>query len=143
MRLHPAISHRIPGLMLCLVVTIVAMGLEKLEVIFFGRAWLEALVLAILLGTLIRTLWVPGDRWHEGINFSAKILLEIAVVLLGASISFTTILATGSALLLSIAGVVTMTILISYSIGRVLKLKPRMSILIACGNSICGNSAIA
>ncbi len=31
----------------------------------------------------------------------------------------------------------------SYGIGRLLGLPARMSILIACGNAICGNSAIA
>jgi uncharacterized integral membrane protein (TIGR00698 family) len=41
-----------------------------------------------------------------------------------------------------IAGVVLLSIAGSYSMGRLLGLPHRMATLIACGNSICGNSAI-
>ncbi len=37
----------------------------------------------------------------------------------------------------------TLAIAGSYGIGRALGLAPRLAILVACGNSICGNSAIA
>ncbi|MCH8686402.1 putative sulfate exporter family transporter [Sphingosinicellaceae bacterium A1X5R2] len=113
------------------------------EEALFGQAWLEALVLAILLGTLVRSLWTPHERWHPGIAFSAKILLEIAVVLLGASMSAATILAAGPEMLLGIAGVVVVAIAASFLVGRMLHLPTRMALLVACGNSICGNSAIA
>jgi uncharacterized integral membrane protein (TIGR00698 family) len=124
-------------------VTLVAMGLERIEARLAGRAWLEALVLAILVGTAVRTAWTPGRSWAEGIDFSAKFLLEVAVVLLGASVSARTVLAAGPWLLLGIGGVVVLAIGCSYGIGRLLGLPHRMATLIACGNSICGNSAIA
>ncbi len=54
-----------------------------------------------------------------------------------------TILAAGVPLLVGIAGVVASAILLSFGIGRLLGLPTRMALLIACGNSICGNSAIA
>jgi uncharacterized integral membrane protein (TIGR00698 family) len=109
----------------------------------FGRAWIEVLVLAILVGAAVRTAWIPGAEWNRGIDFSAKLLLEIAVVLLGASVSAATILAAGWALLISILGIVAGAILLSFAIGRLLGLSKRLAILVACGNSICGNSAIA
>jgi len=132
-----------PGLALCLAVTLTALLLQHVEVALFGRAWLEALVLAILIGTAVRTAWNPGSRYLPGISFSAKMLLEIAVVLLGASVSAATILAAGAGLLAGIVGIVGVTILASFSIGRLLGLPKRMALLVACGNSICGNSAIA
>ena len=70
-------------------------------------------------------------------------LLEIAVVLLGASVSARTVLAAGPGLLMGIAVVVVIAIAASYGMGRLLGLPHRMATLIACGNSICGNSAIA
>ncbi|GEO99265.1 YeiH family protein [Methylobacterium haplocladii] len=133
----------LPGLALCIAVTAIALALEAAEEEAFGRAWLEALVLAILLGSAIRTAWTPSQRFFPGIAFGAKTVLEIAVVLLGASLSLATILAAGPGLLFGIAGVVVVAILSSYGIGRALGLHPRMAILVACGNSICGNSAIA
>ncbi|MDN3566033.1 YeiH family protein [Paeniroseomonas aquatica] len=133
----------LPGLLLCAAVTLAAMALQAAEEVMFGRAWLEALVLAILIGTAVRTAWTPGARWHAGVAFAAKTLLEVAVVLLGASLSLGTIMAAGPGLLAGIAGVVAVAILLSYGIGRALRLPRRMAVLVACGNSICGNSAIA
>jgi uncharacterized integral membrane protein (TIGR00698 family) len=137
------ISKYAPGIMLCLAVTAGAFGLQAVEARLFGRAWLEALVLAILLGTAIRTVWAPSIHWQAGIDFSAKILLEVAVVLLGASVSASALAAAGPALLIGIAAVVAAAILLSYGIGRLFGLPHCMATLIACGNSICGNSAIA
>jgi uncharacterized integral membrane protein (TIGR00698 family) len=136
-------SRIIPGLVLCGLVTLAAIALQALEEHFFGRAWLEALVLAILLGIAIRTAWTPTARWLPGINFSAKTLLETAVLLLGASVSARTLMAVGPTLLAGIMLVVVAAITISYGIGRALGLKQRVALLVACGNSICGNSAIA
>ncbi len=133
----------VPGLLLCLAVTGAAVALERLEAAAFGATWLEALVLAILVGTAVRTAWSPGQRWLPGITFSAKTLLEVAVLLLGASISAGMILAAGPLLIAGIAGIVVAAIAASYGIGRALRLPHRMALLVACGNSICGNSAIA
>jgi uncharacterized integral membrane protein (TIGR00698 family) len=131
------------GLGLSIAITIVAMLLERAEARAFGRAWVEALVLAILVGTVVRTFWTPGAAWQPGIKFSAKILLEVAVVLLGLSVSGATIAAAGGGFLLGIAGVVAVAICASFLIGRALGLPIKMALLVACGNSICGNSAIA
>ena len=100
-------------------------------------------MIAIILGACVRTIWTPGERWMPGIEFSAKFLLEVAVVLLGASLSAQTIAAAGPALLIGIVAVVVVGLSASYALGRLFRLPSRMAILIACGNSICGNSAIA
>ena len=114
-----------------------------MEFLVSGRAWIEALVLAILVGAAVRTVFNPGARWQRGITFSAKMLLEVAIVLLGASVSAATIEAAGAPLFFSIVIIVALAILFSFLIGRLLGLSKRLAILVACGNSICGNSAIA
>lgn len=139
----PNILRVVPGVALCALVTVIGYGLQSVELALSGRAWIEALVLAILVGAAVRTFWTPGRTWTPGIRFSAKLLLEIAVVLLGASVSAATILSAGWALLVSILGIVAGAILLSFSIGRLFGLGRRLAILVACGNSICGNSAIA
>jgi uncharacterized integral membrane protein (TIGR00698 family) len=133
----------LPGLLLCALVTGVAYWVQGLEERWLGRAWLEALVIAIVLGTAIRTAWAPGPRWRAGIRFGAKYVLEVAVVLLGATVSGSTILNAGHHLLFGIVAVVFVAIGVSYGLGRLFGLPPKMAMLIACGNSICGNSAIA
>jgi uncharacterized integral membrane protein (TIGR00698 family) len=142
-----AISHTVralfPGVVLSISVAAIAAALERVEVITLGGRWLEALVLAIIAGTVLRTTWRPAKVWFAGINFSAKVLLEIAVLLLGASISVQTIMAGGADLLGGIAAIVMLAIAASYGLGRLFRLPQRMATLVACGNSICGNSAIA
>jgi uncharacterized integral membrane protein (TIGR00698 family) len=133
----------LPGILLCIAITIVAIVLQAVEVHFAGQTYLEALVLAILLGVTVRTAWTPAKRFVPGIGFSAKLLLEVAVVMLGASVSVATVLALGPILLVGIASVVAIALGSSFIICRGLGLPLRMAILIACGNSICGNSAIA
>ncbi|WP_233887005.1 YeiH family protein [Paraburkholderia flagellata] len=133
----------LPGVALCLGVSLIAWLLQTFQAHVFGHIWLESLVLAILVGTLVRSVWTPGSRWTNGITFSAKTLLEVSVMLLGASFSATALQATGIRLLLGIVVTVVVAIAVSYGIGRALRLPQRLALLIACGNSICGNSAIA
>jgi uncharacterized integral membrane protein (TIGR00698 family) len=133
----------IPGVLLCIAVAGVSAALEGAERRLFAHPYVEALVLAILLGMAVRSFWKPPERWQVGIAFSAKQLLEVAVMLLGASVSFAAIAASGIALLGAIAAVVVATLGFSFALSRMLGLTTRLSILIACGNSICGNSAIA
>jgi uncharacterized integral membrane protein (TIGR00698 family) len=137
------IARLAPGVALCAALSLAATGLQALEEHWTGRPFLEALVIAILLGTLLRTLWTPGPRWVPGIGFSAKGLLEVAVMLLGASISFQAVAQAGLGLILGIAAVVAVALGASYGLCRLLGLPKRMAVLVACGNSICGNSAIA
>jgi uncharacterized membrane protein YadS len=129
----------LPGTGVCVAITALAIGMQLFEERALAHPYIEALVIAILLGIAVRGFWQPGPRWRPGINFSAKLLLEIAVMLLGASISLGAIIASGASLLIGIAATVIFALLASYGISRLLGLPQRISILIACGNSICGN----
>lgn len=133
----------LPGLLLSIAVTLAALVAQRAEVALTGRAWLEALVLAILIGTAVRTTWTPGAHWHAGIRFSAHMLLEIAVMLLGATISLGAIVGAGAPLVAGIVVTVVIAIGASFALGRLFGLPNKLAMLIACGNSICGNSAIA
>ena len=71
-----------PGILLCIAITIVAILLQAVEVHFAGHAYLEALVLAILLGVALRhgppavmaalaagRPVVPGSYYFRGATF--------------------------------------------------------------------------
>ncbi len=133
----------IPGLAACGAVTLAALAVQALELRLFGRGWVDAIVLAILIGAAVRSVWTPPASVKPGIEFSARTLLEVAVVLLGASVSAATVMAIGPGLLAGTVVIVVAAIGLSYGIGRLLRLPRRMAVLIACGNAICGNSAIA
>lgn len=133
----------LPGLALAAGLTLAAWGLQAAEVALFGNAVVEALVLALLLGMIVRTAWTPPTRFDAGIDFGAKQVLETAIVLLGASVNLPLLLRAGAPLVVAIVAVVVGGLAAGYAIGRVLGLNPRLATLIACGNAICGNSAIA
>lgn len=133
----------LPGVMASGVVAAIAIGAEALETAVFGRPWIDALVLAIIIGTLVHSLFGLDRRLVDGVAFSAKTVLEVAIVLLGASITFEVMADAGAWLLLMVAGIVVVALTSSYGISRGLGLSHRMATLVACGNSICGNSAIA
>ncbi len=131
------------GVGLSVLITLVSLALQQLEERIFSHPYLEALVIAILIGIVVRSVWEPDLRWRPGIAFSAKQVLELAVVLLGATISFSAIAASGLTLISAIVITVGIILAASYGISRMLGLPVRLSILVACGNSVCGNSAIA
>jgi len=133
----------LPGILLSILVSLVAYGVQFAQEHYFEHPYLEALVIAIVLGAAVRTAWVPGPRWQAGIAFCAKQILEVAVTLLGASISFSLLAASGFTLLSAIVATVAVMLALTYGISRLLRLPVRLSILVACGNSVCGNSAIA
>ena len=133
----------LPGISLSVLITLISIAIQHLEERLLDHPYLEALVIAIVLGMVVRSVWQPGPLWRSGIAFSAKQILEIAVTLLGASVSFATIAASGAGLLLATIATVAIVLPVSYGISRLLGLPTRLSILVACGNSICGNSAIA
>src|SRR5262245_5814034 len=137
------LQRYVPGIVLCVTITLAATLLQAIEVELAGQPYLEALVLAILIGVAIRATRTLDPGWIPGIVFCAKFILEFAIVLLGAAVSVTAIAALGLATIVGIACIVAAAIGASYLLCRLFGLPQRMSILIACGNSICGNSAIA
>lgn len=124
-------------------VGVLAWLLQQIEVWWLGHAVLDALVLAIIFGVLLRAVWVPGTRWTPGIRFAGRQVLELAVVLLGASINAAVLIRAGAGLLLAIVGIVVLGTALGIALGRIVGLTPKLAILVACGNAICGNSAIA
>ena len=133
----------LPGLMLTLLVAFVAKLAEHAEHVFMGRGWVESLVFAILIGVLVRSIFGLAPVFCAGVQFCAKTVLEVAIVLLGASISAQAIGNAGGGLIAAIIATVCISLFVSFHIGRALGLSKQLSMLVACGNSICGNSAIA
>ncbi len=137
------VRRLLPGVILASVVAIVSIGIAAIETRLLGHPVIEGLVVAILVGMIVRTMWATPDRAQVGIDFTAKEVLELAIVLLGASVNLPLLLEAGPALAVGIVLLVVLSIASGYGIGRLLGLPNRLAILVACGNSICGNSAIA
>jgi uncharacterized integral membrane protein (TIGR00698 family) len=133
----------VPGAALCVAIAIAATAVGSLEHAIAGRAWIEPLVLAILIGAAVRTAWTPGARWKPGVDLSAKQVLEVAIVLLGITLDIPLLLRAGPALGAGIVLAVGAALAAGYALGVTLGLRRKLATLVAVGNAICGNSAIA
>jgi uncharacterized integral membrane protein (TIGR00698 family) len=131
----------LPGWGLMLVVGIAATFISKLVVVG-GKNPIEAAVLAIILGIIIRNAGFLPKIFYPGIRAFEKILIA-GIVLIGASLDFRNIGSQG----LSILAIILMTMLISffviYFLGKVFRLPTALAVLLSVGTTICGGSAIA
>lgn len=132
----------LPGLLLSALIGTIAASFEWAEARLAGYAYMDGLVVAILAGTVLHTFFGLNRVFVAGVMFSAKTVLEIAIVLLGGTISAAAIASSGLPLIATIVTVVGFTLVLSYAIGRLLGLDDKLATLVSCGNSICGNSAI-
>jgi uncharacterized integral membrane protein (TIGR00698 family) len=132
-----------PGIGIALVVAVFAVAGGWIEEGVFGRAVLEPLVLAILVGMGVRTIAGEWSRGEAGVRFVSKSVLEVAVLLLGATMDIPRLFASGPALAVGIVLLVVAALAAGYVVGRAAGLSSHLAILVACGNAICGNSAIA
>ena len=133
----------VSGLALVALIGALSLSIAALETRLLGQPVIEGLVVAILLGMLVRSARTLPEALDPGIDFAAKQLLEFAIVLLGAAVDLPLLLRAGPALAIGIVLLVIVGLAAGYGIGRAFGLPHRLAVLVAAGNAICGNSAIA
>lgn len=134
----------LPGSILMAVISAVAYVLADVETRILGQPVIEALVLALLIGVAARNVLGDGSKpYAPGASLVAKHVLEVGVAFIGVSVYMPDILKAGPALLGLVLGGVGAGIVLSFTVGRLMGLNPHLAALVAIGNSICGNSAIA
>lgn len=127
----------LPGVMLALVAAGISYGVSRVSPV------LSPMIVAILLGVLVANVVRLPNATTAGIDFSAKKLLRAGIILLGLKLVLSDIVALGAPMLLVVVCVVTFGILGTIILGRLLKVPSRLTLLIACGFSICGAAAVA
>src|SRR5579862_6023802 len=105
-------------------------------------ASISALMIAIVLGMLVRnTVGVPA-ACAPGIRFSLRRILRLSIMLLGFQLSAREIAEVGGKGLLIIAVTLAAAFAFTTWLGKRLGVDRKLSQLIAAGTSICGASAI-
>ena len=128
----------IPGLLLTSGLAILAESLKKLP----SLSLLSSLIIAILLGIIVKnTIGVP-QIFRPGITFSLKRILRLAIILLGLRLSLPQILAVGPIGLVIVLVTLVSTFIFTCWFGRQIGVDSKLTKLIAAGTSICGASAI-
>ena len=136
------------GLSLCISISLISYIIQFFEILIFNSKIFDVLIISLLIGIIIKNIpkKIPSffSREDKAPKFVSKNLLEFAVILLGFNINFSIIKESGLSLIaISIISVILGMCLIYMLCKFILKLDKSVSILVATGNSICGNSAIA
>ena len=123
------------GILLCV-------GIGLVVLVFEGQvAWVPGPLLAIAAGILLGRAFPP--RLMIGAGLAATYLLRAGIVLLGLRLSIRQLGSVGAEALLVIVPCITAGLLVALLFARVARLGGRLSLLLAVGTAICGNSAIA
>ena len=126
-----------PGITLCIMIAVPAWFLGQLIPVIGGP------VFAILMGMAVTLSIKNKDKLNPGISFTSKKILQVAVVLLGFGMNLGVIVATGVQSLPIILSTISISLLIAFTLNKVMNVPDRISILIGVGSAVCGGSAIA
>lgn len=100
------------------------------------------ILLAIVLGIVIRnTVGLPA-LFQPGVNFSLKKLLRLGIILLGIRLNFSDVIIIGFWGIPIVIGCIITGLLVTIWLTQFLRLSKRLGTLIAVGTSICGATAI-
>ncbi len=135
-------SRVVPGLVLAAGIGLVSRALSG-AIVIRGSHPVSEVILAILLGLAVN-MCLPSFRpaYGPGATFALKRLLRIGIVLLGLGLSLAAVIQAGANSLAIIAICVSLSLLVTAWLGRVMGVRERLATLIAVGTGICGASAI-
>ncbi len=100
-------------------------------------------VFGIVLGIFINNIFGKPAWANDGIGFTAKKVLQWAIVILGTGLNLAQVSRTGLESLYVMLFTLSFAFLAAYGLGRLLKVPERLTSLIGVGTAICGGSAIA
>ena len=132
-----AIKQNLPGILICLLIAVPSWLIGKKFPVIGGP------VIAIIIGMLLALVWTPSGNLKNGITFTSKKVLQLAVVLLGFGLDLNVVLRTGSQSLPIIICTISTSLLIAFLLHKTMHIDSNISTLIGVGSSICGGSAIA
>ena len=136
------------GLLLCISICVLSYIIQFIEINIFNAKIFDVLIIALIIGIIVKNtpFNIPQifSKDDQAPKFASKQLLEFAVILLGFKVNFSLIKESGlSLVILAIISVIMCMIFVFILCKYIFNLDKSISILVATGNSICGNSAVA
>ena len=133
----------VPGVALAAVVVVAAVVIADAVNELLGFSGLVSFILvAIVLGMLVRNTIGVADVFVPGVSFSLKKLLRLGIILLGIRLSLGDVLEIGLFGIPIVVGAVLTGLVVATFASRRLGLSDRLGSLIAIGTAICGATAI-
>ena len=131
------------GLFICTLIAGISYLIQYFEIYFLSYNYIDSLIISLLIGLALHNFLSISKISNNGAKFASKQLLEFSVMLLGASVNLTLIFQEGLSIISLVVFSVISCLFLTWLFSKYfLKLSTNLSILIATGNSICGNSAV-
>ncbi|RNB91268.1 YeiH family putative sulfate export transporter [Brevibacillus fluminis] len=127
------------GIAFTLVVALLGYVLAKVP----GFDHVGPLACAIVLAVVYRQIWGYPEQLRTGIQFSAKRLLRLAIILYGLKLNMDVVFHQGLGLLAYDAGVIAFSIGLTVLLAKWMKADASLSLLLGVGTGVCGAAAIA
>lgn len=105
--------------------------------------YIGPLASTILLAIMYRNIRRYPTNLRVGIQYSAKVLLRVAIILYGLKLDMKIILSEGMGLLGKGLVCIVFSIVLMMLLGKLLKIDPTLAFLLGAGTGICGAAAIA
>lgn len=144
------VRHKSPisGLALTLAIALAAYQLETLPVPPFSigepaRHPIDAMLIAIVLGVLIRNTVGLPERFVPGVRKAVLSIVTLGIVLMGAKLDFFDVVHTSSTGLVASVTCVVVALALTIGLCRWWGVGQKLGILVAVGTAICGGTAIA
>lgn len=131
------IKEILPGLIVSVAIGFASMVLSR----YIPK--LGAATISIFLGMAVGNLFLNQKVFHKGYKFSETDLLSYSIVLLGATLSISTLMELGIGGIVFVVVQMSITIIGALYIGKKLGFGENFRFLMASGNAVCGSSAIA
>ena len=135
----------LPGVALAVILAYVGGALADwvgMDLLGFGKTPISPILVAILLGLVIRNSIGLPAVYEAGLQLCLKRILRIGVALLGIRLSLEAAGAIGLIAIPIVIACIATALLLVTAINRGLGLPARLGTLIAVGTAICGNTAI-
>lgn len=100
-------------------------------------------VFALIIGMLLNPLTTKHKILEKGFNFTSKQILRLAIILMGATLSFSQVVEVGKYSLFVMIFTLITAFGGGYLFGKLFKMNWKLSGLISAGTGICGGSAVA
>ncbi len=133
------VKKHVSGIILAIIISYIAIFISS----YIPKGLISPGVFSLLIGMALNPFLMKFHSLKAGVKFTSKGILKIAIILMGATLSFTQVLQVGKYSLFVMIFTLATAFGGGYYLGKLFKINWKLSSLISAGTGICGGSAIA
>ncbi len=138
---YEEIQRALPGLLLVVFpIAAIAELLWNIEISLHNTFFVDIFIAGIF-ALIVGNIYPLSERIQPGLIFSTRWFLRLGIILSALKFSYTSLLKSGIQDLVIVTSTVLIAVGVSMSVGKLMKINPRIAALIGTGTGICGITA--